>query len=143
MDAENVVERILADAKQEAEKIKAQAADKLKVEQAELSSRQEEYGRQTDSLAQKAGAEAKSQLLSGVRMELAKESLTEKAKILDEVFSRAEQQLKALPDEQYRSMMTKLMVDSVQTGDEEVVGQGFKLLLGAGKNLIENFRLLG
>jgi V/A-type H+-transporting ATPase subunit E len=121
MDAENVVEKIMADARQEAEKIKSQAADKFKAEWAESSSRLEEYRQQTDAIARKAGADAKAQVLSSARMELAKEKLAGKAKMLDEVFAKAEQRLKTMPDEQYRLLMTKLMAESAQTGDEEVI----------------------
>ncbi len=121
MEGQQVIEKILSDAQAEAEKIKKEAEVKQAQEQARLDEQLREYRKHSDALAQKAGAEAKSQLLSAVRMELAKEYLAEKAGILDEVFSRARQQFKALPDEQYRGLMTKLMLDSVQTGDEEVI----------------------
>jgi V/A-type H+-transporting ATPase subunit E len=121
MNAEPVLEKILSDARAEADKIKKEAEAKLTQERVETDKRLEEYRKQTDALAKKAGADAKSQVLSAVRMELAKENLAEKAKMLDEVFSKAEQQLKTMPDEQYRSLMTKLMADSAQTGDEEVI----------------------
>jgi V/A-type H+-transporting ATPase subunit E len=121
MNAEPVLEKILSDAKAEANKIKQEAEAKLAQQRAEVDKQLDEYGKQTEALAQKAGENARQQVLSTVRMELAKENLAEKAKILDEVFAKAEQQLKAMPDEQYRSLMAKLMADSVQTGDEEVI----------------------
>lgn len=121
MNAEPVLEKILSDARAEADKIKKEAEAKLTQERVETDKRLDEYRKQTDALAQKAGENARQQVLSAARMELAKEILAEKAKILDEVFSKAEHQLVALPDEQYRSLMTKLMVDSAQSGDEEVI----------------------
>ena len=121
MNAEPVLEKILSDAKAEAQKLKKEAEAKLAQQRAEVDKQLEEYRKQTDALAQKAGEDARQQVLSAMRMELAKENLAEKAKILDEVFAKAEQQLKSMPDEQYRSLMTKLMADSVQTGDEEVI----------------------
>ena len=54
-------------------------------------------------------------------MALAKELLAEKRKILDELFEQARQKLLSLPDEQYSELMTKLMLDAVETGDEEVI----------------------
>jgi V/A-type H+-transporting ATPase subunit E len=54
-------------------------------------------------------------------MDIAKQLLAEKRKILDEVFAQAREQLKNLPDEQYRKLMTKLMLQAVETGDEEVI----------------------
>jgi len=121
MEGQQVIEKILSDARAEAEKIKKEAEAGQAQEQHRLDEQLREYRKHSGALAQKAGAEAKSQVLSAVRMELAKEFLAEKAKILDEVFARAEQQAKSLPDEQYLSLMTKLMLDSVQTGDEEVI----------------------
>ncbi len=54
-------------------------------------------------------------------MQIAKELLTEKRKILDEVFARARQQLLNLPDDQYRRLIADLMVGAVETGNEEVI----------------------
>ncbi|MBN2020646.1 MAG: V-type ATP synthase subunit E [Sedimentisphaerales bacterium] len=121
MDGEQVIEKILADARAEAEKFKKEARAKQAQEQAKLDEQLADFRKQTETLAQKAGDNAKAQVLSGVRMALAKETLVEKAKILDEVFAKAEQQIKQMPDEQYRAMMGKLLADSIRTGEEEVI----------------------
>jgi V/A-type H+-transporting ATPase subunit E len=121
MEGVQVIEKILSDARAEADKIKKEAEAKLTQERLETDKRLEEYRKQTDALAQKAGDNAKQQVLSAARMELAKEYLAEKAKILDEVFVEAQQQLKKLADAEYRKLMVKLMADTVETGDEEVI----------------------
>ncbi len=121
MDGEQVIEKILADARAEADKIKKEAQAKLAQEQKLADEQLAGFRKQTEAIAQKSAADAKSQELSAVRMVLAKEELAEKAKILDDVFVKAEQQIRTLPDEQYRAMITKLMLDSVQTGHEEVI----------------------
>ncbi len=121
MDAENVVAKILADASAEAEKIKRQAQEKQAAEQAKLDEQLAQYKRQTDALAQKAAEEEKSHLLAAARMQIAKELLMEKRKILDEVFEQARRQLLNLPDDRYRRLITDLMVGAVETGNEEVV----------------------
>lgn len=121
MDAEQVTEKILADAKAEAEKIKKQAEQKELAEQAKLNEQLNEYKKQTQILAQKAGEDKKAHLLAAARMDIAKEYLAEKRKILDEIFVRARQQLQNLPDEDYCGLMTRLMLEAVETGDEEVV----------------------
>ena len=121
MDAEQVVEKILADAKAEAENIKKQADEKQAAEQAKFDEKLNEYGKQTKSLAERLGNEEKLHLLAAARMDIAKEKLAEKNKILDEVFEQARQNLQNLPDEQYRDLITKLMLDAVETGDEEVI----------------------
>lgn len=121
MEAEQVVEKILADAKAEADKIKKQADDQDAAEQAKLTEQLDEYKKQTEILAQKAGEDEKSHILAAARMDIAKQFLAEKRKILDEVFEQARRQLQNLPDEEYRALIKKLILDAVETGDEEVV----------------------
>ena len=121
MEAEQVVEKILADARAEADKIKKQADDKEAGEQNKLSEQLDEYKKQTEILAQQAGEDEKSHILAAARMNIAKEYLVEKRKILDKVFEQARQQLQNLPDEEYHALIKKLLLDAVETGDEEVV----------------------
>jgi len=121
MEAEQVVEKILADAKAEADKIKKQAEDQEAAEQAKLTEQLDEYKKQTELLAQKAGEDEESHILAAARMDIAKQFLAEKRKILDEVFEQARRQLQNLPDEEYRTLIKKLLLDAVETGDEEVV----------------------
>jgi V/A-type H+-transporting ATPase subunit E len=121
MEAEQVVEKILADAKTEADKIKKQAEDQDAAEQAKLTEQLDEYKKQTEILAKKAGEDEKSHVLAAARMDIAKQYLAEKRKILGEVFEQARRQLQDLPDEEYRALIKKLILDAVETGDEEVV----------------------
>ena len=120
-NAEQVVKKILADAKAEAERIKKQAEETQAAEQAKLDEQLSEYKKQTDVIAQKAGKDKKAHLLAAARMDIAKQLLAEKRKILDEVFDQARGQLENLSDEQYRKLITKLMLEAVETGDEEVI----------------------
>ena len=121
MEAEKVVVKILADAKTEAEKIKKQAQANQAAEQAKIDERLIEHKKQTEILAQKAGKNEKSHILAAARMDIAKEYLAEKRKILNEVFEQARRQTQNLPDEQYHELITKLILEVVETGDEEVV----------------------
>ena len=121
MEAKQVVEKILADANAEAQKIKTQAEEKQAEEQAALNEQLDEHKKQTGILAQKAAQDKKLHLLAAARMDIAKKYLAEKVKILDEVSTKAREQLQNLPDEQYCEFITKLMLDAVETGDEEVI----------------------
>jgi V/A-type H+-transporting ATPase subunit E len=121
MDAEQVVEKILADAKAEAEKLKKQADEKEAAEQAKLNEQLQEYSSQTKALADRLGNEKKLHLLAAARMDIAKEFLAEKSRILDEVFAQAQTQLQNLPGERYRELIRNLMLEAVETGDEEVI----------------------
>ena len=121
MEAEQVVEKILSDAQADAEKIKKEADEKETSEQAELAEQLDEYEKQTEVLAQKSGEERKMRLLAAARMEIAKDFLGEKRKILDEVFEQAKIQFTNLPDEEYRNVMAQLMKKATESGDEEVI----------------------
>ena len=121
MEAEQVLGKILADAKAEAEKIKSKAQEKENAEQAKLDEQLSDYKKQTNIIAQKAGEDKKAHLLAAARMNIAKDYLAEKRKILDEVFAKARQKLQNLPDAEYCKLMTKLMLKAVETGDEEVI----------------------
>jgi V/A-type H+-transporting ATPase subunit E len=121
MEAEQVVEKILADARAEAEKIAKQAREKEAAEQAKLDEQLHRYKKQTEVLAKKAGEDEKSHVLAAARMDIAMQLLTEKRKILNEVFEQALKKLHELPDDQYRKLCAKLMLEAVETGDEEVV----------------------
>jgi len=121
MEAEQVVDKILADANAEAEKIKKQADEKEAAEQAKLNEQLDEYGKETKALADRLGNEKKLHLLAAARMDIAKEFLAEKCGILDDVFAQARTKIQKLPDEHYRELITKLMFEAVETGDEEVI----------------------
>lgn len=121
MEAEQVIEKILSDARTEAEAIAKEANDKAAGEQARVESQLADYRKQTDVIAKKAAEDEKSHILAGARMEAAKEALASKTAILDEVFKRARQKLLELPDKDYRDLMGRLMSEAVETGDEEVL----------------------
>lgn len=121
MEAQQVVDKILADAKAEAKKIKKQADEAQAEEKAKLDKQLSEYKKQTKAIAKKAGEDEKAHILAAARMDIAKQLLVEKRKILDEVFEQARKQVEKLSDKQYLELMTKLMLNAVETGDEEVV----------------------
>ncbi|MHC4617780.1 MAG: V-type ATP synthase subunit E [Planctomycetota bacterium] len=121
MEAEQVTEKILADANAEAEKMSKEAGEKEAAEQAKFDEQLREYRSQTQALAKKAAQDRKLHLLAAARMDIAKEFLAEKRKILDEVFDQARGRLQNLPDDDYRRLCSKLMQAAVETGDEEVI----------------------
>jgi len=121
MEAQQVIEKIRSDAQAEADKIIKKAEAKAAAEKKQADAELGDYRQQAETLAQQAAEDEKSHILAAARMEAAKEYLAEKTKILDAVFQRAEQRLKELPDEEYRTLMGRLMVEAVETGEEEVL----------------------
>jgi V/A-type H+-transporting ATPase subunit E len=121
MEAQQVTDKILADANAEAEKIGKQAQEDQAAEHAKQNERLEQFKKQTDVLAEKAAKDKKLHLLAAARMNIGKELLAEKRRIIDKVFDQAQKQLQELSDDDYRKLCTKLMLSAVETGDEEVI----------------------
>ena len=121
MEAQQVVEKILSDARAEAKDVAKQAYEKAVAEQAKLKEQLEKYKKETEAIAKKAGEDEESHILAAARMDFAKKLLVEKRKVLDEVFEQARHRLNELPDDQYQKLCMKLMLEAVETGDEEVV----------------------
>ncbi len=125
MQAEQVINKILADARAEAEKIRKQAEEREAAEQAKLDEQLAKFEEQTKAMADKAAADERSQRLAVARMEAAREYLAGKATLLDDVFAQARQRLQQLPDNEYRELMVRLMLAAVDSGEEEVItGKG-------------------
>ncbi len=121
MNAEQVVEKILSQARSEAESIVKEAQAKAAEQKAALDQELAEFDEKTEALASAAGEDKLQRMLAAARMRQAKQVLSAKADILDEVFARAEERLRRLPDQDYRSLMTELMKKAVETGDEDII----------------------
>jgi V/A-type H+-transporting ATPase subunit E len=121
MEAEQVVEKILSEARKEAQTIDEQSQQQLTQGQQKLQHELQEYKEQSIALAEKAAKDKKEHLLSATRMDIAKQKLAEKRKILNEVFEHARKQFKELSDQEYIEIILKLMLEAVETGDEEIV----------------------
>ena len=121
MEAEQVIDKIISDAKAEADKLLKQAADKQAAEQADADQKLADYNEHTRSLVEKAAEDEKAHILAAARMQIAKDLLAEKRKVLDEVLDKARENVMGLPDDDYKKLMAKLIADAVETGDEEVI----------------------
>ena len=121
MEAEQVIDKILSDARAQAEETAGQAKAKEAAEQAKHNARLSDYKKQSKVIAKDAASDEESHLLAAGRMEIARDYLAEKSKILNDVFEQARERIENLPDEEYRKLMTKLMIEAIETGDEEVV----------------------
>lgn len=121
MNPQQVVDKILAEAQAQAEKIRSQAREHQAGEQARFDEQMAQFRQQTQQMAVQAAEAEKAQILALARMEAMKDYLGEKAKILDEVFARSRQRIRQLPDDEYRQLMVRLLREAVETGDEQVV----------------------
>ena len=121
MSAEKVVEKILADAKTQAEKIKAEADSKVKQSVDQMVAQLADFDKETAELEQKAFEEAKSRVLATARMDIAKQNLQTRNGLIDNVFVKAADVIKNMNDADYVQLMTKLLASCVGTGDEQIV----------------------
>jgi len=121
MEPQQVVDKILDDANKEAQQIGTQALEKLNAQRQELQNQLREHEEQTKSLAEKEANTQKQRKLSAARMDIAKQKLAEKRKILEKVFEQARQQFKEMPEQDYLELINRLLLKTVETGDEEVI----------------------
>lgn len=121
MAVEQVVEKILADAGAEAEKITSQARAKQQAAQAQFQAQLADYQKQTEALARNEAKDKRQRILAAARMDFKKQLLAAKREILDGVFAAAAEKFKNMPDDRYCRLISRLMADAVQTGDEEIL----------------------
>lgn len=121
MNAEQVVNKILSEARQQAAAIAEQMQQKNDAQKRQLEQELSACRAETDRLAKEAAEDKRSRMLAAARMDNARALLAAKVELLDKVFDTAEKRIAQMPDDAYRAMMTQLMVKAVQTGDEEVI----------------------
>ena len=127
MNAEQVIEKILAEARGQAEEIKSAAQDKCTQARAELESQLADYEKQTQGLAEQAAEDKKAHVLATAKMKIRKEFLAAKVALLDDVFGKVRERIKTISDSEYENLITSLMTKAVQTGSEQVIiGTGEK-----------------
>ena len=121
---QKITERILADGREEAQRIMADAKTRC----TEIAARsdkaaQDEYWR----LFKKGTAEAAlhlERLGSAAQLEAKKQMLREKQELLAETFEKAVAMLCALPDDVYTAFLARLASDASDAGTEEIVLNG-------------------
>ena len=121
MNAEQVVDKILAEARAEADAIKAESDRRCAEMKAELQKELDAYRSETNRLASEAASDKQSRMLASAKMAVRKDILAAKRALLDGVQEEAARRIAAMPDEEYQKLMTALMMKAAETGDEEVV----------------------
>lgn len=121
MNAEQVVNKILSEAKEKAETIVSEAKKRVETQIAETKTELAAYDKQSETLAEQAAQDKRDRMLAGARMANAKQLLAARVQILEDVFEKAKQAIVGLPDNEYLALMKSLLQKAVETGDEEVV----------------------
>ena len=121
MNAEQVVQKILAEANAEAEKIVKDAKAKVAEQKAQLDVEMADFDARTGQLAEDAAADKLQRMLAGARMDNGKQLLGAKVEILNDVFDRCKKAVNDLPGEHYLAWAMSTMKQAVESGDEEVI----------------------
>lgn len=121
MSANEVTEKILAEANEQAGKIKAGAEHKASELLRQTDRELEEFNEETRRLRKRAFEEAESRILAAARMEQARKRLKIKREILDTVFAKAGETIKNMSRDDYTTLMEGLLRSCLETGEEEVV----------------------
>ncbi|MEL7609342.1 MAG: V-type ATP synthase subunit E family protein [Bacillota bacterium] len=119
--AEKLIESILDEAEKEALEISSQAQQKKEHSRQKLLAALEHRTSDILDQAHKDGRELKKRMLAVYGLELRKGLLREKRMLLDKAYEKALQRMSALPKEEYLSLVSKLLLDIVSTGREEIV----------------------
>jgi V/A-type H+-transporting ATPase subunit E len=121
MNAEQVVEKILSQARAEADQLMSSADETARKENQRLEKEMEALRQETSKLAEAAGQDKLSRMLAAARMQNAKDLLAAKGQILDELFARVKQRVEQMPDNEYLELMKRFLQKAVRTGQEEVI----------------------
>lgn len=121
MNAEQVVQKILAEANEQARAMLDDARAKVTEQNAQLDKEIADFSEKTEVLAKAAAEDKLQRMLASARMDNGKNLLAAKVEILDEVFDRSKQAVNDLSDEAYLSWIEAMMKQAIESGDEEVI----------------------
>ncbi len=121
MPVEAIVEKILSDAKEEVEAIRASFLQEVEKLEKEKNQEMEKIRVEVDREGKLRGEEAVRRLLSSKQMEAKKSILQLKQELIDHVFESAYDRVHRLKDQEYREFIRALFQKVVETGDEEVI----------------------
>ncbi|MGI6575010.1 MAG: V-type ATP synthase subunit E [bacterium] len=119
--AEKIVERILADAKEQAEAIKKEAEEKAALIIKRAEAEVEKMQRQSEAKAKAEAEERRRRILTIAELDGRKAVLAAKEEMLEEAFATALKQLQALDIPSYQAIIRPLLLASSETGSEEVI----------------------
>jgi len=120
MTIKDISEKIISDARIQADKIIAQAEDNANDM---IKKSKKEADNIKNIILRKYNQEAsliKSKILTEANLEAKKNILLEKQKIIENVFNQASESVLKLEDKDYRNIIKKMILDNNETGDETI-----------------------
>ena len=120
MTIKDISEKIISDSRIQADKIIAQAEDNSNNI---IKKGKKEADNIKNVILYKYNQEAslrKSKILTEANLEAKKIILSEKQKIIEDVFNKASESILKLEDKDYRNIIKKMILDNIETGDETI-----------------------
>ncbi|NOX97770.1 MAG: hypothetical protein GXO98_06920 [Nitrospirae bacterium] len=121
MAFEDILKRIKEDGGKEAEQIKKEA-------EGEAEKILQEAGKEAVSLKEKilhaardSIRDERKRILTMANLEVRKKLLERKQNLIEEAFRKASNHLEHLPEEEYRKAIKKMLLETVESGEEEVI----------------------
>ena len=118
---EKITAKILADAKGEADRLRAETDRKVAELHAQAESQAAQESAAILAKGERAAKERLERLSSAAAMETRKLELAAKQEVLSEAFEQALEKLCALPEEEYIQLLTGMVLQAVSTGREQLV----------------------
>ena len=121
MPFDKITERILEDANNKAEEVRRDAEARGRQILAKAEEEAEKAKSKILGDAESSGADEKKRILALTRLEARNSVLAEKQTLVQSVFEEAAKRLLSLPDQEYQAFIQKLLLQTVATGNEEVI----------------------
>ncbi|MBD3368222.1 MAG: hypothetical protein GF405_08650 [Candidatus Eisenbacteria bacterium] len=120
MALEDIIRKIEADAKQDAESLAKKGRREAEAIVAAARERAEKERERLDAVAKQRADEERNRVVTLARLSARRELLAEKQRLIDRVFKEAHKRLSEMPAEEYRRFIKGILADAVETGTEEV-----------------------
>jgi V/A-type H+-transporting ATPase subunit E len=118
---DQILETILSTAHEQAEAVWAGARDRCDRIRREAEAEAERLRRDVEKAARDRCGEIERRTMTQARLERRRQRLAVKQELLDEVFARALDALRALPDDRFVPFVSRLMAGAAVTGRERVL----------------------
>jgi V/A-type H+-transporting ATPase subunit E len=118
---ENLKNRILKDSEEKSKQIENEARTKAEELLSGARQKADELSEKAKAKAERDGKEKKDRMISRAQLEARNDVLTAKQDAIDKVLKMSIEKIESMNDEKYSEFIEKLLLNSVESGDEEVV----------------------
>ena len=121
MAIDRLTQKIIEDAEAEVTEIRASGDEEIEIVKADTARAIAEVEKRAQEDGDTEAAELRRRILSRAQAEMRKELLADKQELIGQAFQEAFQSLVDLDERSYAKLMKKLLLESLERGDEEVI----------------------